>query len=86
MVDLILRVQYVFVIPGLHLILNINQAEYIAGLGDSAGARIVIHHQSRMPHPEDDGIALEPGVLTSIGLRHVSFINLNKSSTKIIIN
>ena len=55
MVDLILRVQYVFVIPGLHLILNINQAEYIAGLGDSAGARIVIHHQSRMPHPEDDG-------------------------------
>ena len=53
------------------MILNINQNDYIAATGESAGARLVIHHQSRMPFPEDDGITLQPGALTSVGLRHV---------------
>ena len=57
------------------MILNINQNEYIKDIGESAGARLVIHHQSRMPFPEDEGITLQPGELTSVGLRHVSKIN-----------
>ena len=61
------------------MILNINQNDYIAATGESAGARLVIHHQSRMPFPEDDGITLQPGALTSVGLRHVRIhVGLNK--------
>ena len=65
---------YFIFILGLHLILNVNQEEYVDSMGDTAGARVVIHHQSRMPHPEDDGITLVPGALTSIGIRHVGLL------------
>jgi hypothetical protein len=55
----------------LQLIININQAEYLPGISESAGARLVIHNRLRMPFPQDEGIVLNPGVLTSIGISQV---------------
>ena len=60
----------IFVV-GLKLILNIDQEEYVPEVGESAGVRVVVHPQSRMPFPQDEGIVVGPGVLTSIGLRQV---------------
>ena len=34
--------------------------------------RLVIHQAQRMPFPEDEGLAINPGQTTSIGLRRVS--------------
>lgn len=56
---------------GLHMIININQDEYVKEVGDTAGIRMVIHSQNRMPFPEDEGITVSPGHSTSIGLRQV---------------
>jgi len=57
---------------GLQLILNVNQDEYISEGDDAAGMRIVIHQAQRMPFPEDEGLAINPGQTTSIGLRRVN--------------
>ena len=38
---------------------------------DAAGMRLVIHQSQRMPFPEDEGLAINPGQTTSIGLRRV---------------
>jgi len=54
------------------LILNVNQDEYISEGDDAAGMRIVIHQAQRMPFPEDEGLAINPGQTTSIGLRRVN--------------
>ncbi|KAK2160274.1 hypothetical protein LSH36_137g07058 [Paralvinella palmiformis] len=56
---------------GLHVIININQAEYSDVIGDTAGVRMVIHPQNRMPFPEDEGITISPGRATSVGIRQV---------------
>ena len=50
---------------------NINQNEYIEEAGDTAGIRLVVHPQTRMPFPEDEGITVSPGHSTSIGVRQV---------------
>jgi len=59
-------------VVGLQLILNVNQDEYISEGDDAAGMRLVIHQAQRMPFPEDEGLAINPGQTTSIGLRRVS--------------
>ena len=53
-------------------VLNVKQDEYIEALAQGAGARILIHAQSRMPFPSDEGILATPGQITSIGIRQVS--------------
>ena len=58
-------------VSGLHLILNINQAEYMPAGIDTAGIRLVIHSQERMPFPEDEGVTVSPGRATSIGMKQV---------------
>ena len=57
---------------GLHLILNIDQDEYVRQVVDTAGVRLVVHPQSRMPFPEDEGVTVSPGRSTSIGLKQVT--------------
>ena len=52
--------------------LNIDQDEYISTGNDAAGARIVIHSQDKMPYPEDEGILVKPGLMTSIHVSQVS--------------
>lgn len=58
---------------GLQVIININQAEYSDMIGDTAGVRMVIHPQNRMPFPEDEGITISPGRATSVGIRQVRY-------------
>jgi hypothetical protein len=56
---------------GLQLILNVNQDEYISEGDDAAGMRLVVHEPLRMPFPEDEGLAINPGQTTSIGMQRV---------------
>lgn len=64
-------------IVGLRLVINIDQDSYVPDIGDSAGIRVVIHPQRRMPFPEDEGLTVSPGHHTSIAVRQVNeFISL----------
>ena len=56
----------------LKVILNINQDEYITTGNEAAGARLVIHSQDAMPYPEDVGVLITPGMLTSVHVSRVS--------------
>ncbi len=53
----------------LKVILNIDQDDYFISGNDAAGARLVIHDQQAMPYPEDVGLLIKTGMLTSV---HVS--------------
>lgn len=61
---------------GLHMILNIEQSEYIPQTGDLAGIRLVLLSQGEMPFPEDDGAIIKPGFHTSIAIKQVSYATL----------
>ena len=54
------------------MIMNIEQDQYLGDMTDAAGIRLVVHPQTRMPFPEDEGISIGPGRLTSVGLKMVS--------------
>ena len=54
------------------MVLNIMQDEYIESQGAEAGARVVVHDQTRVPFPEDEGSLARTGMLTSIGLQRVA--------------
>ncbi|XP_030062678.1 degenerin deg-1 [Microcaecilia unicolor] len=56
---------------GLHLELFIQQIEYIRDMTHSAGIRLLIHDQSQMPFPEDEGVNIPPGAETDIGMMKV---------------
>lgn len=78
-----LHVGYVRVFSslGLQLVINIHQEDYIQDIGDSAGLRLVIHNQRKMPFPEDEGVTVSPGHYTSIGIKQVEttkFHNVRK--------
>ena len=51
--------------------LNIVQDEYLPNIAEASGARIVVHNQARMPFPEDEGLLVNVGTMSSIGLRQV---------------
>ena len=53
------------------MIINIDQDDYVKEVGDTAGLRVVVHPQDRMPFPEDEGITVATGYATSVGLRQV---------------
>ncbi|KAM4696444.1 epithelial sodium channel subunit gamma-like [Rhinophrynus dorsalis] len=63
---------------GLHLELFIQQIEYVRDMTHSAGIRLLIHDQSQMPFPEDEGVNIPPGAETDIGMMKVR-INRLKS-------
>ena len=52
--------------------LNIGQYDYMEDLGGSAGLRIVVHPQDRMPFPKDEGVLAAPGQMTLVGIRQVT--------------
>lgn len=54
---------------GLHLILAVNQDEYVSG--DVAGIRLVVTPQGEMPFPSEGGITLVPGQTTQLKLTTV---------------
>ncbi|XP_022096860.1 uncharacterized protein LOC110982619 isoform X2 [Acanthaster planci] len=55
---------------GLALTLFIEQDEYLSLYGREAGVRVTITQPNVAPLPEDEGINLSPGAVTSIGLVH----------------
>ncbi|XP_077988550.1 epithelial sodium channel subunit alpha-like [Glandiceps talaboti] len=59
---------------GLSLELYIEQSEYMVGTTESAGVRVLIHHQDRMPFPEDDGFSVAPGHAFSVGVRQMEIL------------
>ncbi|XP_070542006.1 amiloride-sensitive sodium channel subunit gamma-like [Ptychodera flava] len=56
---------------GLTLELFVEQDEYLDNLTHSAGIRVAIHPPGQTPFPEDTGFDVEPGTLTSVGIRLV---------------
>lgn len=66
--------------PGLSLGLMVEQDEYIGPMTHIAGAIVAVHRHDIHPFPEDDGIYLQPGRLTSIGVEMVhGFAIIRKS-------
>ncbi|XP_075061406.1 epithelial sodium channel subunit beta-like [Mixophyes fleayi] len=53
---------------GLTMELFIEQHEYISSLSTSAGLRVVLHGQGKMPFPEDEGVNVPPGQESDIGV------------------
>jgi len=62
---------------GLVLIANIQQDEYIDQVGDIAGIRVVVLPQNQIAFPEDEGITVSPGRVTSIGMMQVRNLYLS---------
>ena len=60
---------------GLKVVLNIGQADYTELLGELAGARLVTHPRNEMPFPEDEGVSLRPGLLTSVSVKKARHTN-----------
>ncbi|XP_070570506.1 low-density lipoprotein receptor-related protein 2-like isoform X2 [Ptychodera flava] len=54
---------------GLKLTLFTQQDEYISIFGQSSGVRVTLHPHSNQPFPEDDGITIQPGTVTSVALK-----------------
>ncbi len=56
---------------GVSFLLNVDQDEYLGSIDDVAGLVAVIHDQNTVPFPEDEGLAIHPGELLSIGVKKV---------------
>ena len=57
---------------GLQMLIHIHQEEYPMYVGNTAGLQILVHAQRKMPFPEEEGLYIQPGHVTSIGLRQVT--------------
>ena len=62
---------YSLYFPGLSLKLCVQQFKYIP-VSHAAGVRLVVHDQTSMPFPEDDGVSSAPRTKTFVGVRRVS--------------
>ncbi|ESN96405.1 hypothetical protein HELRODRAFT_189228 [Helobdella robusta] len=62
---------------GLQMVLNINQPEYVSNTYEVSGIRLVVHQHKTIPFPEDEGLAINAGQVTSLGLKQ---INLKRKS------
>ncbi|KAK2167591.1 hypothetical protein LSH36_26g10055, partial [Paralvinella palmiformis] len=54
---------------GLTLMIYIEKHEYIEGLTQGEGMRVVIHPYNTMPFVTENGVAVSPGQETFIGMR-----------------
>ncbi|XP_030832914.1 degenerin mec-4 isoform X2 [Strongylocentrotus purpuratus] len=63
---------------GLTLELFVQQDEYVEGMTEEAGFRVSIHHPSKMPFPQFNGLLVSPGFATNIGLRKLEVDRLPK--------
>ena len=60
-------------ITGLRLTLMLEQDEYMTGaFSPTAGARIVLHDPTAPAFPENKGIDIHPGQMTSVSIKFVS--------------
>ncbi|XP_067948260.1 acid-sensing ion channel 1A-like isoform X2 [Watersipora subatra] len=58
---------------GLSFVIFVEQYEYIPVLTPAVGALIVVHNQSVMPFPDQNGISVTAQTLVNIGIRKVSY-------------
>ena len=56
---------------GLSVVLNLGEENYMESIGGELGARVMVHSQDEMPHPQEAGIMAEPGHMTSLSVRKV---------------
>ena len=59
------------ILPGLQVILYINEEEYNPFLVSSTGAKVIVHRQDEYPFIEDVGTEIETAMATSIGMHLV---------------
>jgi len=69
-------VELIYIVPrvrcvGLTLIANIQQEQYVAEVGTTAGLIVLVHPQNLMPFPEDRGKLVSPGYQTEIAVMQV---------------
>ncbi|KAJ8033149.1 Acid-sensing ion channel 1 [Holothuria leucospilota] len=62
---------------GLHLTLNIEENEYVGSFTEGTGIRVMVHPSDILPHPEDVGLSVSPGLSTNIGIRQVEIRRLD---------
>ena len=53
------------------MVVNIHQDQYIKSVGEAAGLRVLVTSQNKMPFPEEEGLHIQPGQITSMGIRQV---------------
>ncbi|KAL8568700.1 hypothetical protein ACOMHN_058429 [Nucella lapillus] len=53
---------------GLTLEFNLQQDDYVPALAAEAGVRVVVHPKGSAVFPEDDGVSIQPGHSTSVGI------------------
>ena len=58
------------------MVFNVDQTQYIGDLTESAGMKVLVHNANHMPFPEDQGVTVAPGELTSIGVLLVGWLML----------
>ena len=56
------------------MVVNINQDQYIKSVGEAAGLRVLVTSQNKMPFPEEEGLHILPGQITSMGIRQVGIL------------
>lgn len=61
---------------GLQLELFIEESQYTEEVAGNTGVKVVIHAPNRMPFPEDEGLQLPPGFMSSIGVRMVNITRM----------
>ena len=59
-------------VSGLTLRIYVQSIEYVPSLSSALGIKMVIHNQSSMPFPENEGIVVKSGSLTQVGIKPVS--------------
>ena len=69
---------------GLHVVVNINQDQNIKSVEESAGLRVLVTSQNKMPFTEEEGLHIQPGQVTSMGIRQVG-INVEDSMVSIVL-
>ena len=57
---------------GLYVILNVGEQDYMESIGGELGARVLVHAQDEMPHPQESGYMAEPGHMTSLSVRKIN--------------
>ena len=56
---------------GLHLLLNVEQYDYMKGPNPGAGIKLLIHSQDEIPLVRDLGQAVMPGSYAFVGLQMI---------------
>ncbi|MBW02842.1 Amiloride-sensitive sodium channel subunit gamma, partial [Eschrichtius robustus] len=70
------------ILPGLQVILYINEEEYNPFLVSSTGAKVIVHRQDEYPFIEDVGTEIETAMATSIGMHLTESFKLSEPYSK----